>query len=280
MRMPSSSRGDVPAERPERAGRPRLRRESSADQVAAHVRQLIMAGELRKGDRLRQDEIADQLGVSRIPVREAIIALDREGWVRFEANRGAFVTGLGADDIRDHYELRGYVLGLTAKRVAETATDEELADLGGRFRAMQNAEDVATFSSLNEGFLARLLRIADSPRLRAALLVTPSILPNGFFDVVPAGRKVQTDGLRQLVRLLKARRGDDADHVMRTTLRQHGRRGGRRVRPVRPARRGPVVTPARTSTRPPSGPAARLGPRRARAMGRRALTRWPATSAS
>jgi DNA-binding GntR family transcriptional regulator len=222
MRMAKTSAEDPSATRGERPGRPRLRRESSADQVAGHVRQLIMDGELRKGDRLRQDEIADELGVSRIPVREAIIALDREGWVSFEANRGAFVTGLEVEDIRDHYELRGLVFGLAAKRVAESAADDEITDLAKRYAAMRKAEDVETFSSLNERFLGKLLRLSDSPRLRAALLVTPSIIPERFFDVVPAGRPIQEKGIGQLVKHLKARRGDDADQAMRATLRKQG----------------------------------------------------------
>lgn len=222
MRMPRSPLDDVATSSSGTRSHPRLRRESSADQVAAYVRQSILAGELRKGDRLRQDEIAEELGVSRIPIREAIIALDREGWVRFEANRGAFVTGLGADDIRDHYELRGLVLGLVARRAAKAATDDELADLATRYRAMQRAADAATFSALNERLLAKLLELADSPRLRAALLVSPSILPTGFFDVVPAGREIQAKGIGRLVPLLKARRPDDAERVMRATLRLHG----------------------------------------------------------
>ena len=103
---------------PAHQGSRRLKRESSADQVAAHIRRLIMSGELRKDAHLRQDEIAEELGVSRIPVREAIIALDRQGWLRFESNRGAYVAGLEMEDIRDHYELRGLVFGLVARRDA------------------------------------------------------------------------------------------------------------------------------------------------------------------
>lgn len=205
-----------------RVSRPRLRRQSSADQVAAHVRQMIMTGQMRKGDRLRQDEIAEELGVSRIPVREAIIALDREGWLSFEANRGAFVTGLEANDIKDHYALRGLVLGLAAKRATEVATEEQLTELGERFQAMRRADDLATFSSLNERFLAKLLNLANSPRLRAALLVTPSIIARGFFDVVPAGRQIQEKGVGELVRLMKARKADEVDQSMRATLGRQG----------------------------------------------------------
>jgi DNA-binding GntR family transcriptional regulator len=221
VRMSPTAPDERPVTRLARTA-PRLRRETSADQVAGHVRHLIMTGQLRKGDRVLQDEIAVELGVSRIPVREAIIALDREGWVSFAANRGAFVTGLEPDDIRDHYELRGLVLGLAAKRVAEVASDEEVAELAERFAAMRRAPDLSAFSSLNERFVSKLLRLSGSPRLRATVLVTPSIIPDNFFAFVPSGRAVQEKGVGQLLRLLKARRADDADLAVRAMLRKHG----------------------------------------------------------
>ena len=85
---------------PPRPGRSRLRRESSADQVAAQIRHWIISGQLRQGDRLRQDEIADELGVSRIPVREAIIALEVQGLVEVRVGSGAYVKRLpGKEDI-------------------------------------------------------------------------------------------------------------------------------------------------------------------------------------
>ena len=90
---------------------------------------MVFDGEYKPGDRVRQDEIAAELGVSRIPVREAIIALDREGWVTVEPHRGAFVRGIDADYVRDHYELYGLVFGLLAARVAERADDAGLERL-------------------------------------------------------------------------------------------------------------------------------------------------------
>ena len=76
--------------------------------------------------------------------------------------------------------------------------------------------------SLNDRFLGALLRIADSPRLTVALLVTPSIVQQGFFEVVSGARQVQQEGLRPLLRAMRARAEDDADHVMRTLLRRQG----------------------------------------------------------
>ena len=203
-------------------GRARLRRASSADLVAAHIRQAIIAGDLRPGERLRQDDIADDLGVSRIPVREAIIALDREGWLTLESNRGAYVAALETDDVRDHYELRGLVLGLVARRATAVATVPEIDALARRHRTMRDAPDLATFASLNDRFLGTLLGIADSPRLTAALLVTPSIIQRGFFEVVGGARRIQQEGLTPLLRAMSVRAEVDADGAMRAVLGRHG----------------------------------------------------------
>ncbi|MFN8026600.1 MAG: GntR family transcriptional regulator, partial [Acidimicrobiia bacterium] len=120
------------------------RRLSSADVVAMYIRTAIFNGQLRQGDRLRQDDIAQQLGLSRIPVREAVIALDREGWVSVTPHRGAFVQGLEEDALRDHYELQGLVYGLAARRATERATADELDGLREAQRHLGDATDAET----------------------------------------------------------------------------------------------------------------------------------------
>ena len=98
-----------------------MERRSSGEQVAAHIRQLIFDGTLRQGDRIRQDDIAEELGVSRIPVREAIIGLDREGWVTIEPHRGSVRARPRRGSVRDHYELIGLTYGMAARRAVERA---------------------------------------------------------------------------------------------------------------------------------------------------------------
>ena len=124
--------------------------------------------------------------------------------------------------MRDHYELRGLIFGLVARRAAAAATDDEIDVLAERHRAMCNAPDLATFASLNDRFLGALVRMADSPRLTAALLVTPSIIPRGFFEVVGGARQIQQKGLTQLLRAVRVGAEDDADDAMRSLLRRHG----------------------------------------------------------
>jgi len=188
---------------------PLIDRPSSGDLVAVHVRGLIFNGELRQGDRVHQDDIARQLGVSRIPVREAIIALDREGWVSITPHRGAFVLGLDEDSLRDHYELLGLVYGLAARRVVSRADADERREL----RAAQEALAAATPESLhetNDRFLRTLLALARSPRLGIVMRNMSTVVPGNFFDLVPGSGPTQQRGTRAIVEAVEA---GDADRA-------------------------------------------------------------------
>ena len=107
-------------------------------------------------------QIAAELGVSRIPVREDIIALDREGWVTVEPHRGAFVRGIDADYVRDHYELYGLVFGLMAARVAERADADGRARVldAAKVVAAADATDARAFNDANRSFLRVLDEVA------------------------------------------------------------------------------------------------------------------------
>src|SRR5690242_10084762 len=98
-------------------------RSTSAEQAARYIRRLIFDGYLRPHDRVAQDATANVLGISRIPVREALIALEREGWVTIEPHRGAFVNELDEAAVRDHFELYGLTFGLAARRSIERDAD-------------------------------------------------------------------------------------------------------------------------------------------------------------
>src|ERR1700716_4658430 len=112
-----------------------LQRQSSGEQAALYIRRLIFDGHLRPGTRVPQDEVAQALGVSRIPVREALIALEREGWVTIEMHRGSFVNALDARSVRDNYELFGLVFGFAAQR----ALDRSGPELIDRLRELKSA---------------------------------------------------------------------------------------------------------------------------------------------
>ena len=201
---------------------PVMDRRSSGDLVAVHIRSLIFNGELRQGDRVRQDEIARRLGVSRIPVREAIIALDREGWLAITPHRGAFVHGLDEDSLRDHYELLGLVYGLAARRATERATDDGLARFADAQRRLAAAKTPEEVHDTNDVFLRALLTLAHAPRLGSVMRNMSTVVPGNFFELVPGSGKVQQAGSKRIVTAIVARDADAAAEACVNLLRDQG----------------------------------------------------------
>jgi DNA-binding GntR family transcriptional regulator len=203
---------------PARAGH----RRSSGDLVADHIRRLIFEGRLRQGDHLRQDEIALELGVSRIPVREAVIALDREGWLMIEPHRGAFVHGLDEDAVRDHYEVFGLIYGLTARRATERGSAENKAELAEAQREAKRADDVDTFFRANNDFLRQLFAMANSQRLASLSRLLRNIVPGNFFEAVPGAMVNQKRGITAIAKAVRAGDGELAERECLTLMRRQG----------------------------------------------------------
>lgn len=109
-------------------------REQDAGSLRAQVfRQLenaIINREYREGDSLNEIRLSEQFGVSRTPVREALMQLELEGLVRTIPNKGAVVVGVSEQDIEDIYDIRLRVDGYATRRFAECAAAEDVAELG------------------------------------------------------------------------------------------------------------------------------------------------------
>ena len=190
--------------------------------MARYIRSLVVDGTLHRGDRVPQDEIAAALGVSRIPVREAIVALDREGWVTSEPHRGARVHGVDAQWVHDHYEILGALWALAARHAAERADTGELTELRRMWRAVQQATDVDTFDAANHALLEHVRDIARSPRLTAALRAMTSVIPGNFFDQVPGTMEPQRRALAPIVRAIARRDAATAGARMQQLLERVG----------------------------------------------------------
>jgi DNA-binding GntR family transcriptional regulator len=83
-----------------------LKRQTTAEQVAVELRSRIIAGEIGEGDQLLQEQLASELGVSRIPLREAMRQLEAEGLITLTSHRGGVVSVLSMDQIRELFEIR------------------------------------------------------------------------------------------------------------------------------------------------------------------------------
>ena len=196
-------------------------RRSSGEQVALYVRSLVFAGELRPGDRVPQDEVARALGVSRIPVREAIISLEREGLVSIEPHRGAFVNSITKETVRDQYELYGLAFGLAVRRATERGGDAFVDELAGIHRKLAAAVDADEFAACNDAFLGLIVDTAQSPRVQAVLRVLSGLVPGNYFVEVPGALATQRRGTTAMMRAVRKHGGDAAaDECLRMMRRQ------------------------------------------------------------
>ena len=107
---------------------PRTKRKL-ADQVLDDLRDLILSGDLQSGDELKIVALADRLGLSTQPVREALLRLSKDGFVVGDPHKTVQVAPITLDDVRDIYLVHGFVAGVLAERSAHVLCDEDLLHL-------------------------------------------------------------------------------------------------------------------------------------------------------
>lgn len=124
--------------------------------VTTKLRELILKGEFKMGERLMQEEWAKKLGVSRMPLREALRQLEVEGLVRIEPRRGAIVTPVSIEDIEEIYQLRALLEGEAVVKALPFLGEEEINELEniyGRMLMLKADEhDMEEFMALNSEF--------------------------------------------------------------------------------------------------------------------------------
>jgi DNA-binding GntR family transcriptional regulator len=200
----------------------RIVRTSSGEQIATHIRRMIFEGALRPGERVPQDTIAAEMGVSRIPLREALIVLEREGWVSIELYRGAFINALDEQSVHDHYELFGLIYGFAAKQaILRGSVDlaERLADIQKRFATTSDPIELQRLSIL---FHDSIVEAAASPRIEIILRAMSALVPGNFFAMVPDAVDVERRGLGAITRAVKRGEGEQASAEYVRMMRQVG----------------------------------------------------------
>lgn len=139
--------------------------------VHREIERRILTGEIKAGEKIGEAALAESLGVSRGPIREAIRTLERSGLVSTIANRGAIVRSIGLDEVVCLYELRGAIFAYACERVARRRTEEMLAILREQVVGMEAAvagDELATYYRLNVEFHASLLEFSGNDRARSA----------------------------------------------------------------------------------------------------------------
>ena len=136
--------------------------------VFEKLREAIVDGTLPSGERLMEVQLAEDLGVSRTPVREAIRRLEMEGFVVMTPRKGAYVSGFSLKDITDVFEIREALEALAASLAAERISEEQVADLHRHLELFEKAtanHDVEEWVKLDTSFHAVIYNASQNERL-------------------------------------------------------------------------------------------------------------------
>jgi DNA-binding GntR family transcriptional regulator len=152
-----------------------IQRQSLASAVAERLREQIINGELHEGEQLRQDAVAKEFQVSRIPVREAFLHLEAEGLITTEANKGAVVSALSPEEIEELFETRAVLECHILRQAIPHLTKQDFAQaekiLKEYEQALEDEADVATWGQLNWQFHSTLYSPANRPMLLSLIKV-------------------------------------------------------------------------------------------------------------
>ena len=138
------------------------------DVVFNTLRQAIIKGDLKPGERLLEIQLADKLGVSRTPVREAIRKLELEGLVTMVPRRGTTVLGITKKHLKDVLEIRSALEELALELACRRITPEqyeELVRLEGLLEAKQDSDNAFELSDIDEKFHEQIYQATNNPRL-------------------------------------------------------------------------------------------------------------------
>jgi DNA-binding GntR family transcriptional regulator len=205
-----------------------LSRQSIPESLRDSLRERILSGEFEEGEALVQDAIAEEYGVSRMPVREALRQLEAMGLIAMRTHRGAVVTTIPTEEVEELFELRATLESDILARAIARMTDEDieaaraiLADL----EASYDQGDMANWGGLNWAFHQRLylpsrrvrtLAILDAINLQIERYIRVHLVMTG-------GLEAAQQEHRELLRLCALREGDRAAAFLKEHVLSAGR---------------------------------------------------------
>lgn len=197
----------------------------AAEAAYGVIRAGILSGEFARGQRLREEELAERVGVSRTPVREALRRLDAEGLIDFTPNRGARVTAWSGRELEDLYEARALLEGYGARLAAARITTEELDELALIAEKMAALAEIDPkpadeLTTLNGRFHRTIVQASRNSQLDSLVrgLMDVPLIYRTFQRYSPERMRAAQFHHNELVNALRARDGEWAESVMRAHI--------------------------------------------------------------
>lgn len=201
----------------------RINKTSLSEEVAHRIRRMIRKGVLKKGDRIIEKDLSEDLGVSRTPLREAMRSLTAEGLIEIRPRRGAYVAEPSIEQIQEMFEVMSFLEGLCARMATEKASDSqirELEKLHYRLEHYHRAHQPTKYLEVNEKFHTLLQELVGNQALNEVINgLRKKILLYRYRQLFQPRRfEASMNEHRELIVAIKERRSADAERLMRTHL--------------------------------------------------------------
>jgi phosphonate utilization transcriptional regulator len=195
-----------------------LRSKSLPAAVKEEIANLIISGQLAAGQKLTEFELAERLGVSRGPIREALLGLEEAGLIRMEKNRGVFVREISPDEANELYEVRAGLEGFAGRLLAPRVTPAQIATLRGMVTDMAESIErtgIDAYFPQNLRFHEIIVEFTGN----AKLLMLYRRLINEMYlirrhELLISGMRISVAEHSGIVDALESRSGEDAARVM------------------------------------------------------------------
>ena len=144
------------------------RHQTLREKILETIRDAILKGNLKPGEKVAEPELAERFGISRTPIREAFRQLESEGYLTVIPRKGAVVAALSERDVQEFYAIKSILEGYAASLAARNLTDKEierLATVNRKLRSLAEEGDVRSFYRVHNEFHEIFLKAADNNKL-------------------------------------------------------------------------------------------------------------------
>jgi len=207
--------------------KPIERHQTLREKILETIREAILKGQLKPGEKVAEPELAERFGISRTPIREAFRQLESEGYLTVIPRKGAVVTSLSERAVEEFYAIKSILEGYAARMAAENLTDrdiEKLETINERLSQLAAEGDVKTFFKVHNEFHELFIKAAENEKLQE--LINQMMLKFNRLRLtslsLPGRMETSVQEHKKIIEAFKNKDGERADNLVRKTASYGG----------------------------------------------------------
>ena len=207
--------------------KPIERHQTLREKILETIRDSILKGTMKPGEKVAEPELAERFGISRTPIREAFRQLETEGYLTVIPRKGAVVTSLSERDVEEFYAIKSILEGYAARMAAENMTEkdiEKLESINDRLQQLADDGDIKTFFRVHNEFHDLFIRAAGNDKLReliGQMMMRFNRLRMASLSL-PGRMKISVEEHKKIIEAFKEHNGDKADNLVKKTANYGG----------------------------------------------------------